>query len=59
MEPVDVVVVYVEFGRTGVGAVCQVVEALLLLIHLLWESVRLIQIAAGGVLLPTRNFYRN
>lgn len=44
MEPVDVVVVYVEFGWAGLGAVSQVVEALLLVdvFPLLWECVRLI-----------------
>lgn len=59
MEPVDVVVVYVEFGWAGLGAVSQVVEALLLVdvVRLLGECVRLIQRAAGGVPLPTRNIY--
>lgn len=61
MEPVYVVVVYVEFGSARVGAVTQVVEALLFayVIRLFWEFVRLIQRAVGGVALKTRNIHRD
>lgn len=55
------VIVYVEFGRAGLGAVTQVVEALFFVdvICLLWEFVRLIERAGGGVTLTTGNIHRD